>query len=64
MNLDDTLQRSQDFIERYLQVFGALMTLLEDQEYSSAGENVIELVRLLKTEVEFWETLERTLIGK
>lgn len=62
MTVDELINKGEDFQARYVQVLGALLNLLVDDESASAAENVVELKALCKAEYEFWRELEATLI--
>lgn len=61
MNVDDLIERCEEFQARYTQVFGAMATLLADNESASAAENVLEMRSLVEGEFEFWTQLAQTL---
>lgn len=64
MNIEELIDQNSEFIGRYAQVSGALMTLLSDEEYPSAAENLIELCKLLEAQSETWKNIRDSILSQ
>lgn len=63
MNVDELIERCEEFQSRYIQVSGAMFNLLAENESPSAAENVLEMSSLIREELKFWNELKSELVN-